>query len=534
MSATSRSTTVADALVRRLREHNVQFIFGYPGGQITPIYDALYREPSIRHILARHEQAAAFMADGYARATVTPGVCLAVCGPGVYNAATPLATSFADSIPVLLLTGQVPSKGIGPHSGYYHENDQLSACSTFTKWRGRVERPDSIISMLDEALGTISQGRPGPALLEIPVDILRAESPNQSPSPQPQTRSPLKPSAQDIENAARLIAGWKRPLVIAGGGVIRAAAEPVLAEMAERLGAPAFHTFQGKCALPGDHALAARLPWSRATSDLSNMQTFMSPLFAEADGVLAVGCRFSQTFTGSWSLQVPRSLVQIDIDEKELGRHYPIALGIQADAKTALRDLLSALPQTRRRPWATIDPVREPTKVLGLDLMTPLRRALPRDAIIAGDITQLSYNMLAQFPMYERRTFLHPSAFVAMGFGIPAALGAKAAYPDRTVVTVVGDGCFMMSGMELATAAQEKLPILIVLVNDRSLSLIKSIQERRYENRFIGVDLVNPDFEAFARAFGVRFWRANSEVAFEQAVRDGLACGQTALVEVRN
>ena len=533
MSTTSRSTTVADALVRRLREHNVRFIFGYPGGQITPIYDALYREPSIRHILARHEQAAGFMADGYARATGTPGVCLAVCGPGVYNAATPLATSFADSVPVLLLTGQVPSKGIGPHSGYYHENDQLSACATFTKWGGRVERADSVISKLDEALGAISQGRPGPALLEIPVDILRAEFSNRSPSPQPPA-PPLRPTPQDIEKCVKLLAGWKKPLVIAGGGVISASGEPALAKIAERLGAPVFHTFQGKCAIPGDHALAARLPWSRATSDLTNMQSFMSPLFAEADGVLAVGCRFSQTFTGSWTLQLPRSLVQIDIDPKEIGRHYPAALGIQADAKIALKDLLASLPQERRQSWATIEPVREATRVLGLDLMSPLRRALPRDAIIAGDITQLSYNMLAQFPMYEPRTFLHPSAFVAMGFGIPAALGAKAAYPDRKVVTVVGDGCFMMCGMELATAMQEKLPILIILINDRSLSLIKSIQERRYENRFIGVDLVNPDFEAFARAFGVRFWRANSEAAFERAVREGLACGETALVEVRN
>src|SRR5262249_48946601 len=158
---------------------------------------------------------------------------------------------------------------------------------------------------------------------------------------------------------------------------------------------------------------------------------------------------------------------------------------------------------------------------------------LPRDAIIAGDVTQLTYSMLVEFPIYEPRTFLHPAGFVAMGYGIPAALGAKAAYPNRTVATVLGDGCFMMCGLELATAVQEKLPIIVIVVNDGSLLLIKSIQQRRYEGRYIGVDLVNPDFQVFARAFGVRSWSASSESTFERALGEALASGETALVEVR-
>jgi acetolactate synthase-1/2/3 large subunit len=525
--------TVADALIDRLREHNVRFIFGYPGGQITPIYDALYRERSIRHILARHEQAAAFMADGYARATGEPGVCLAVCGPGVYNAATPLATSFTDSVPVLLISGQVTSKGLGIRSGFYHENDQLSACSTFTQWRDRVNSAESIIPLVDDALGALTTGRPGPAFLEIPVDILRMECRNSPSSRAPAAVSHLTANPRKIEALVNLAAGWKKPLLIAGGGVISAGAAPLVVRLAERLGAPVFHTFQGKCVMPGDHPLAARLPWSRATSDLSNMQSFMSPLFAEADGVLAIGCRFSQTLTGSWLLKLPRSVAQIDIDADEIGRHYPVTVGIHADARMALRALLALLPETQREPWAAIEPVREPTKILGMDLMTPLRRTLPRDTIIAGDVTQLVYSMLAEFPMYEPRTFMHPAGFVAMGYGIPAALGAKAAHPDRTVVAIVGDGCFMMSGMELATAVQEMLPIIIILINDGSLTLIKSIQGRRYENRFIGVDLVNPDFQLFANAFGVRSWSVSSESAFQEAMQAALACGQTALVEVR-
>jgi acetolactate synthase-1/2/3 large subunit len=529
---TTNSISAADALVDRLRQNNVRFIFGYPGGQITPIYDALYRQSEIRHILARHEQAAAFMADGYARATGQPGVCLAVCGPGVYNAATPLATSFSDSVPVLLISGQISSKAHGSRSGYYHENEQLRACDSFTKWRRRTGHPDAVAGDVDDALAAMIRGRPGPALLEIPVDILRGQTEGPPTSAKADGWSPPRPSHGDAAEAVRLIAGWRKPLLIAGGGVIRSGAESVLVRLAERLGAPVFHTFQGKCAIPGDHPLAARLPWSRATSDLTNMESFMSPLFKEADGVLAVGCRFTQTFTGSWSLRLPESLVHIDIDREEIGRHDPPALGVQADAACALSDLLAALPEAPRRPWASIEPIRTPAKVMGLDLMPPLRRVLPRDAIIAGDVTQLTYSMLAEFPMYAPRTFLHPSAFVAMGYGIPAALGARAAYPDRTVVAIVGDGCFMMSGMELATAVQEKLPIVVVLVNDRSLSLIKSIQERRYENRFIGVDLLNPNFEMFARAFGVKFWRAKSEASFEQALREAIGCGDTAVIEV--
>jgi acetolactate synthase I/II/III large subunit len=533
MSSANGFTTVADALVRRLRDHHVQFVFGYPGGQITPIYDALYRQIPVRHILARHEQAAAFMADGYARATGSPGISLAVCGPGVYNAATPLATSFTDSVPVLLLTGQVPASGIGLRSGYYHENDQLSACSTFTKWRGRVEDVESLISQLDVALITLNSGRPGPGLLEIPVDVLRQTYPYPVDRTVPMAPACTRPGAGDIEKLVGLIASWKRPLLIAGGGVVHASAGQLLVQLAERLGAPVFHTFQGKCAIPNDHSLAARLPWSRATSDLSNMQSLISPLFSEADGVLAIGCRFSQTFTASWSLRLPRSLVQIDIDPEEFGRHYPVALGIRADARLALRELVPALPNTPRAPWATIEPIRQPSKVLGMDLMTPLRRVLPRDAIIAGDVTQLSYSMLAEFPMYESRTFFHPAGFVAMGYGIPAALGAKAAFPDRTVVAIVGDGCFLMGGMELATAVQERLRIVVILINDGSLTLIKSIQQRRYEERYIGVDLVNPDFQTFARAFGVRSWRVNSEALFETALKEALSCGETALVEIR-
>jgi acetolactate synthase-1/2/3 large subunit len=511
----------------------VRHVFGYPGGQITPLYDALYRQSAIRHILARDEQAAAFMADGYARATGRPGVALVVCGPGVLNAATPLATAFTDSVPVLLLSGQVPSAGLGLRSGYYHENDQLTACATLTKWRARVENVKEIAPQLDRTFAALTEGRPGPVFLEVPLDLLRAECPAQAVTPNPASSLPRKPGLEEIARLARLVETWRRPLLLAGGGVLSAGAEPWLLQLAERIGAPVFHTLNGKSAFPADHPLAARLPWDRATSDLSNMEQFMSPLFRQADGLLAIGCRFTQAATGGWTLRLPESVAQIDIDPEEIGRHYPVRLGIHADAHETLRALLELLPPARRNPWISPPAPREPTRLPGLDLLAALRRILPRDAILAADITRLSYILLSEFPVYEPRTFLHPAGFVSMGYGLPAALGARAAFPERTIVAVVGDGGFLMSGMELATAVQEHLPVVVILINDGSLSLIKSIQHRRYENRFIGVDLHNPDFGLFARAFGVRSWTVATDADFETALQHAVACKEPALVEVR-
>ncbi len=552
MEGGNRLQTGAEILVSALHDHGVRHIFGYPGGQLTPIYDALYREPAIRHILARDEQAAGFMADGYARATGEPGVCLAVCGPGVLNAATPLATAFTDSVPVLLISGQVPKKGRGLRSGFYHENEQLEACTTFTKWRASIDDVQAIRPQVDLAMAALTGGRPGPVLLEIPLDVLRAEG-GFSHSQQTMVAAPA-PKSGEIEALANLVQAWRKPLILAGGGVISAGAGDLLVHLAERLGAPVFTTLMGKCAIPSDHPLAAGLPWFRATSDLTEMGPLLSPLFAQADGLLAVGCRFSQVSTGNWTLPMPPALAHIDIDRTELGRHYPLTLGINSDAKTALRRLLELLPADRRSPWTKVvtlsaakgldssagkilrcaqNDKREPWRLPGLDLLGPLRRVLPQDAIVVADITRLAYIMLAEFPVYQPRTFLHPAGFVAMGYGLPAALGAKAAFPNRTILTVVGDGGFLMSGMELATAVQEKLPVIVVLINDNCLTLIKAIQERRYEGRFLGVDLANPDFGLFAKAFGVPYWLAASDGDFESALKEALERKETALIELR-
>jgi acetolactate synthase-1/2/3 large subunit len=523
----------ADLLVARLRQLCVTDVFGYPGGQLTPLYDSLYREPSVRHRLARHEQAAAFMADGYARASGRPGVCLAVCGPGVYNAATPLASAHTDSIPLLLISGQVPRSGLGLRSGYYHENEQLEACKRFTKGQVRIDGPADVVSAVDRAWKMVTEGRPGPVLLEVPVDVLRADAPGEEPPPPPAAPEPRRPSAREVGRFTELASTWRRPVILAGGGVVASGAEGPLARLATRLGAPVFHTANGKCALPASHPLAAGMPWRRATSDLSQMADFFSPLWREADGLLAVGCRFTQLTTGSWTLPFPASKVHIDIDPDEIGRHYPVDLGLRADARAALEALLAALPPADRPPWTALPPRGDPWRLPRIDFVASLRRVLPPDAIVAADVTRLAYILMAEMRLEYPRTFLHPAGAVAMGYALPAALGAKAAHPGRAVLAVLGDGGFQMCAMELASAVQEGLPVVVLLVNDSCLTLIKATQERRYHGRYIAVDLRNPDFGVMARSFGVPYWRAEDEAALEGALAAALAAGAPALVEVR-
>jgi acetolactate synthase-1/2/3 large subunit len=377
----------------------------------------------------------------------------------------------------------------------------------------------------------MNQQRPGPAFIEVAVDVLRAECAEMPPPSPPTVLVPLPPKSEDRKALLDLVNSWRKPLILAGGGVIAARASSVLAELATRLGAPVFHTAMGKGAIPGDHCLCAGIPWFRATSDLSDMGSFFSPLLREADGLLAVGCRFSQLCTGGWTMPIPKAIAQIDVDPAELGWHYPVALGVQADAHVTLRSLLNDLEPGNRPGWADIRP-RSDARLGGLDLLGVLRRTLPPVGIVAADVTRLSYLMLTHFPVLTPRTFLHPAGFVAMGYGIPAALGAKAAIPDRAVVAIVGDGCFLMSGLELATAVQEKLAIVVILINDGSLTLIKSIQERRYQGRYLGVDLENPDFGTLANAFHVRHWKVESDAEFESALSAALKLQAPTLIEV--
>jgi acetolactate synthase-1/2/3 large subunit len=528
----------AQLLVQCLEQHGVTTIFGMPGGQTTSIYDALHGHPTIRHILVRNEHAGAMMADGYARATGRPGVCLVTAGPGLTNCLTGLGTAYSDSIPILVLSGQVPRKAIGVWPGYYHEMDNLGVTSPLTKWNASAACADEIPELVQRAFGEMCSGRPRPVHLDLPIDMLVEKT-------EARPLAPIKAGTstvdqQSVQQAANELASAKRPLIIAGGGVVTADASRELLAVAETLGAPVLTTPMGKGCVPDDHPLAAGMLFHRITSDLTNMKGNLSPLPDQADAVLAVGCRFSQVATGNWALELPRNLVQIDIDAREIGRHYPAKVGIQADAKAALAGMMEVLGKTTSQfdssSWRHGNTqLATPSRwhIEGLDIVPILRRALNRDAIFACDVTRLYYMMLANLPAYEPRTFLHSSGFIALGYGLPAALGAQAAFPDRQVVAIAGDGGFLMTAQELACAVQHKLNVITVLVNDNCLSAMKGIQNRSYAGRHIAVDLVNPDFVRFAESFGALGLRVDSVDRFEVALRESLNAKCPAVIEIQ-
>jgi thiamine pyrophosphate-dependent acetolactate synthase large subunit-like protein len=263
------------------------------------------------------------------------------------------------------------------------------------------------------------------------------------------------------------------------------------------------------------------------------MEGFFSPLFEQADGLLALGTRFSQLATGSWALKLPPACVQVDLDPHEIGRHYPVTQGIVADIGETVGQLLARLAEQRRPPWANYQRPTPSWRLPGIDLVAPLQAVLPPEAILSADVNRLAYILMSDFPTERPRCWMHPAGAVSMGFGLPAALGAKAAFPERPVVTILGDGGFQMCALELATAVQENLPVVVVLVNDQSLTLIKATQQRRYAERYIGVHLDNPDFGLLAQAFGVAYARADSDSTFEQALRAALGRKQTTVIEVR-
>ncbi len=530
--------TGAQLLVECLKEHSVTTLFGMPGGQTVAIYDALHGHPTIRHVLARNEHAGAFMADGFARATGQPGVCLVTAGPGITNCVTGLGAAYSDSVPLLLISGQITRSAIGSSRGYYHEMDNLGVTAPLTKWNATARSADEIPELVRRAFHEMTTGRPRPVHLDLPIDVLAEET----------DAKPLKgmtaelPAAdlREIGRAAELLQAAKRPLIIAGGGTVIADASHDLLVLAEVLHAPILTTPMGKGCVPDDHPLSAGMLFHRITSDLTHMKDNLSPLPAMADAVLAVGCRFSQLATGNWELTVPENVVQIDIDQDELGRNYPAKVGICGDAKVALAALGEALgpsrPKADSSSWDSFRsqmPAPCRWRIEEFDIVPILRRVLDRNAVVACDVTRLYYMMLANFPVYAPRTFLHPSCFISLGFGLPAALGAKAAFADRQVVAIAGDGGFMMTSQELACAVQEKLNVVTILINDNCLSAMKGIQDRSYGGRHIAVDLVNPDFVRFVESFGALGLRINELDQFEPALRQALNADRPAVIEVQ-
>lgn len=512
--ATTTTMTGGQALVRGLRAQGLDTVFGLPGVQMDWAFDAIYEAgDAIRMIHVRHEQALSYMADGYARVTGRVGTCLMVPGPGLLNALSGLATAYACSSPVLCITGQIPAAQIGKERGLLHEiKRQLQAAECVTKWTGGALRPDAVPAVVREAFRQLLSGHQRPVAIELPPDVLRdtAEMPALD---EPVERAAPAPDPDAIDRAAKLLGAAERPLIFVGGGIVAAGATEALVAVAEMLQAPVLVSSNGKGAISDRHYLAEPL-------------TAGPELAPSADAILIAGTRFYQPSVSDWA---PRTqpCVQIDIDPDEIGRNRPPTVGIVADASGALaaladrlarynrsrssrRDELTALKQRVRERVESV----QPQAAYG----AAIREALPDDAVVVSEMTQVGYWSNIGFPVYRPRTYLTMGYQGTLGAGYGIALGAYAGASGRPVVLLSGDGGFLYQAAELSTAVRHRLNAIAIVFNDGAYGNVKRIQQERFGGRLIASDLLNPDFVRLAESFGAAGRRAESPSQLREAV----------------
>jgi acetolactate synthase-1/2/3 large subunit len=518
--------TGGQAVVAALKAEGVEVIFGIPGTQNLPIFDALVDEPAIRLIANRHEQGAGYMADGYARASGRPGVLVTVSGPGATNALSPLGQAFADSSPVLLLASQVSSRSLDRDAEDFHQlRDALKVLQSVTKWQGRARAVAAIPDLVHAAFRQLRAGRSRPVYLEIPQDVLFASG--EVAIREPAAATPVAPDPSLISQAARILAGAERPAIYVGGGVITAGASAAVRELAERLQAPIVVSANGKGAVPEDHPLFVGGGWGAHNVGTGALE--------QADVVLALGARFGPLPTNYWTIKIPR-LIHVDVDPSELGKHYPPEIGIVADAGLAAEALASALWQiahvTPAQPWLDVAsfralklPAIEERARPALDSLRALRAALPDDALLYNDLNLVSYWAWPGFAACGPRTFHYPTGYGCLGFALPAAVGGKLARPEAPVVALAGDGGFLYTVHELATAVQYQVGVVAVVFNSQGFAAIKLDQERNWHGRTIGVDLPSPAIADLARAFGARGLKVDRLDEVAPAVTESI--GQT-------
>ncbi|WP_406701026.1 thiamine pyrophosphate-binding protein [Singulisphaera sp. Ch08] len=514
----------ADILVEGLFRLGFRHLFGMPGSHSTTIYDAIGRHGSIATILTRNEQAGAFAADGYARATGKPGLVCTTAGPGATNALTGVAECWADSVPILLLAGQVNADRIHQECGAYHEIDLESIFRPVTKWCGTVRNVNDIPAMLDQAFEAMSRGRPRPTALFLPQDLMREEfqASGSVVAPAAPTSSSVVP-ASAIAEAVALLRGAQRPIILAGGGALWAGAAAEVRAVAERLGAPVVTSLNGK------GILDERDPYSLGHARSARAKEALP----HADAMLAIGCRFTEVMTDWRRMPVPANLVQIDVDPDQIGMNHPVAVGIEADAKAALTELLGALPEIRTGGWDAIWVQARAARPARPEwLIETLRAVLPEAIPVFTDACEMGYRLHTDWTSYGPRRLFYPSNYITLGWGFPAAVGAAVAREGEPVVSISGDGGFLMTAQELATATRYHLPVIAIVHNDSSYGAIKNIQKRVHEERYLDVELNNPDFLKLADSFGVPSARVTDAAELREAVTAALGRSGPTVIEV--
>ena len=519
----------AQALARQLRAEGVDTIFALPGVQVMAAFDALYEvKEDIRLVHTRHEQATTYMADGYAKVTGKPGVAMVVPGPGALNAAAGLGTAYASSSPVLLISGQIPSASLGRRKGELHEiEDHLDVFRPITKWNHRVTRVEEIPGAVHEAMRHLKTGRPRPVELEVPPDTLAATGEAELIEPENYPRTRGNPS--DIQRAARLLAEAKKPAIIAGGGATIADASEELLNLAEFIQAPVITTNQAKGIIPEDHYLSIGANFAGLGPGYH--------VIPQSDVVLAVGTRFMTDV----EIDDSQKIIQVNVDPDEIGKNMRYDVGIEADAREGLSQLLEQLraigsPNESRcqeieaYKSAFAEEVRNiaPRQV---SIVETLQGGLPEDAIIVGGITNAAYWNHLTYSVRHPRAYLTSSYFGTLGYAFPTALGAKVARPDQQVVSISGDGGFMYSPQELSTAVRYGINVVALVFNNNAFGASRRDQTDNYGERYIGTDLLNPDFVKLAESFGAIGIRTDPD-GLGSALQQALAANAPVLLEV--
>jgi acetolactate synthase-1/2/3 large subunit len=547
--------TGGEWVVDALRAEGVRHVFGIPGVHNLAIYDALFRQETqltatggqgptvIAHVLARHEAGAAFMADGYARSSGRVGVVVVTTGPGATNVLTPLVESYAGSQPIVVVTSDIVSGDVGREVGALHEvTNQIECFRPVTRMAESIGRADDIATTIAGAFELLRTGRPGPVVISIPNDFLFGTT-----SGVVRGGAGRRPPCHvaDIADAAKRLAAARRPLIIAGGGVVAAGADAELVALARRLGAPVITTVMGRGAISErDPLWHSVLPNGRASE----------PAIREADVVLAIGCRFAARSTQGLVLKLSfapdQTLIHLDLDPSVIGKLFKPQLGIVGDAKDGLTRLLQALggaafghggptaqdPQTpswNRGALADVKRASGPGWTVETGrLLAILRDVLPEDGIFVNDQSGVNYWAEWKWPVLRPRTFLYPVGSAVLGYAVPAAIGAQIANPGTAVLAAMGDGGFMFSVNELATAVKYRLPIVFLVVNDERFGAIKWLQERMFQGRWGETELANPNFVKLAEAFGARGVKVKGLDDLGDAIRAGFAADGPTLVEL--
>ncbi|MEK7681689.1 MAG: thiamine pyrophosphate-binding protein [Chloroflexota bacterium] len=525
--------TGGEALLRALKRNSVDTIFGLVGQQMAAFYNAWNDHPDVREVGVRHEQAAAYMAMGYAAVAARPGVCLTVSGPGALNTAAAMGTAAAGSIPVLLISGQVASSAVGKGMMFPHQLDaQSTVFRLLLKGSRVVQRVEEIPEAVNEAFRVMLTGRPGPYELEIPMDVLAATG-------EPHLLAPpsiptVEPDDALLRRVARELAQARRPIILAGGGIAAANASAELRTLVELLHAPVYTSFRGKGALPDDH------PQSMGASGDAGGAT--SPLDPEADLVLALGTRMCAWRSGPRALPQNRQVIQVDIDAGQIGRVYPVATPVVGDLRrtlTRLVALLRELPHAERprRDWAAMKRERQDAMSGAspeiVALMDGLRRVLPRDTMVAADVTVLGGWSGMALDMYEPGTYLTSTYFSTLGFAFPALIGAQIARPERPALAISGDGAFLFNLQELNTACRYHVPTIALVQDNGGFGTIQALQEEKY-GRAKGHAFTNPDWTKLADAFGARCFSADGLEGVPAAVEEALERHEPGIVVVKS